>query len=101
MEALQRDLDEITAFYAGVGLSLNARKSNVLLCAVSSNVNFTNVYFNLQGQPLPIVSKLKYLGATFSQNLSFDDHVNNVVSKAKRVLGALFNTCALVPKEYM
>ncbi len=47
IEALQVDLDRITAFYTSVGLALNVQKSKVLLCAVSPNVNFTNVYFKL------------------------------------------------------
>ncbi len=98
---LQADLDKIVSYYQSVGLKLNSAKSKVLLCAVSAQVNFSGVYFKLTGQPMTVVSELTYLGVTFSQDLSFDRHIETVSNKAKKLLGAVFSTCSGLSREQL
>ncbi len=99
--ALQRDLDKIASFYCDLGLTLNPSKSKVLLCSVSPQTEFAGVHFILNGQPLLIVSDLKYLGVLFSQNISFDTNTDAVCTKAKKMIGALFSACLGLSKNYM
>ncbi len=98
---LQADLLKIADHYGNLGLKLNAQKSKVLFCSISPRVNFDGVYFSVFGQPLAIVSELVYLGVTFSQNLSFDRHTENVANRAKCLLGALFSVCSGLPRQQM
>ncbi len=94
---LQVDLNKIEQLYQSIGLKLNAQKSKTLLVAISRNVNFEGIYFTLQDQPLPVVADLRYLGVSLNQGLSFDGHVEEVVSRGKRTLGALFASCRGLP----
>ncbi len=98
---LQSDLDIITDFYKSLGLQLNAKKSCVLLVAISPNVHFNNIFFTIEGGPLPIASSLKYLGITFTQTLSFHLHTELNASKAKRMLGSLFAACRGVDSGHL
>ncbi len=98
---LQTDLHKINAHYHSIGLELNVHKSKALFVAISRSVNFEGVYFSLQGQPLPVVADLRYLGVTLNQNLSFDGHAEEVVNKGKRILGALFAACKGLSKEQL
>ncbi len=80
---------------------MNPAKSKVLLCSISPQANFSGIHFTLYGQPLLIVSDLKYLGVFLSQNLTFDFNADQVCTKAKKVLGSLFSACSGLTREYL
>ena len=45
--------------------------------------------YNLKGHVLESVQTAKYLGITISNNMSWDTHINNITSKANKILGFL------------
>ncbi len=98
---LQMDLDLISNHYKSLGLELNAKKSSVLLVAISPNVNFDGIFFTIDCHPLPIVSSLHYLGVLFSQTLTFDLHIEQTANRAKRIVGALFAACKGLDSDSM
>ena len=44
----------------------------------------------LQGTPLDKVSKYKYLGATFTTDLNWSEHIHSISMKSKKLLGLLY-----------
>ena len=46
--------------------------------------------YELHGHTLDSVSSAKYLGITIQQDMDWDNHINNVVNKASRMLGFLW-----------
>ncbi|KAK7093701.1 uncharacterized protein [Littorina saxatilis] len=45
--------------------------------------------YQLHGHTLETVKAVKYLGVTIQSDLCWDDHINNIVSKANKTLGFL------------
>ncbi|KAL8615930.1 hypothetical protein ACOMHN_034606 [Nucella lapillus] len=45
--------------------------------------------YQLHGHMLETVKAVKYLGVTIQGDLCWDDHINNIVSKANKTLGFL------------
>ena len=45
---------------------------------------------HLNGTPIEKVETFKYLGLLISSDLSWTSHIDNVCSKAKRILGLLY-----------
>ena len=60
-------------------------------CAVMrvKNTFRANVY-NLNGHIIPIKSSFKYMGITFSDNISFNIHINNICNKDYLIINRLF-----------
>ena len=46
--------------------------------------------YNLNGHTLPIQSNFKYCGITFSDNITFNIHINNICNKAYLIINILF-----------
>ena len=55
--------------------------------------------YSLHNQVLENVPSAKYLGITITDDLDWDQHINNVTSKATRTLGFLRRNLTLAPKE--
>ena len=56
----------------------------------------------MNGSSIPIVTSLKFLGATLSNNLSWYEHINNICLRSKRQLGLIhrhFYAAARVARE--
>jgi site-specific DNA-cytosine methylase len=66
-------------------MSFNPDKCEVLRITNKRNKIMTNYY--IHGQQLQIVDK--YLGLTISENLSWNNHVNNITKKANSTLAFL------------
>lgn len=86
--ALQEDLCAIQGFLEGIGLALNAKKTQVLHVSLSTRGHSPGE-LRLDGQVLREVQELKYLGCTLDRRLNFNSHWARVSSSCKSVLGAL------------
>ena len=55
--------------------------------------NFRHFYYNLGTEKLTRVDNEKDLGVITSSTLSWELHINSVISKANKILGVLKRTC--------
>ena len=67
-----------------MGVKLNASKSKLLV--VSRKCNPPNLTLSINNSPLQQVSTVSYLGVHFTSDLSWDNHIDTVCSKAKKQL---------------
>ncbi|XP_046674906.1 uncharacterized protein LOC124363690 [Homalodisca vitripennis] len=66
-------------------MKLNSSKCSVM---TFSRLHQPSIFqYSLDGQPLDRVFKIKDLGVTFSADLSFNDHVDELCRRAYRMLG--------------
>ena len=70
-------------------MQLNTNKTKVLHISRSKKPANLPQYI-LQGVPLSVTSIFKYLGVTINNTLTWNDHVNAVVSKANMTLGFMW-----------
>ena len=75
---LQSKLDEICNWSKTWQLSISYAKCNVM-CVGNLNCNFN---FNINTNILTVVDKVKDLGIIVDSHLTFDAHINNIVSRA-------------------
>ncbi len=78
-------------------MSFNADKCFTL--HISRKRNTTRYKYQLHGQTLEEQKDSKYLGVTISNDLSWGNHINNVVCRANRTIGFLRRNIHACPKE--
>ena len=83
---LQNTLDDIINWMKIWELELAPKKCVVMRIG---NMFPAHVY-NLNGHTLPIQSSFKDVGITFSDNMSFNIHINNICNKAYLIINRLF-----------
>ena len=73
-------------------MGLNASKTNCILFQKgSSNLTRPNLY--LKNEHIKYEKNVKFLGITFDQNLSFEDHIKTVHEKCTKRLNLLKSLC--------
>ena len=96
---LQRSLDKLVRWANDWQLSINIQKCSVL--SVSAKHAATQFDYSINGVFVPPQDSTTDLVVTISNNLSFEAHINNIVSKARQCLSVLFrgfltrNTCVM------
>ena len=83
---LQNTLDDISNWMKIWELELAPKKCVVMRVG---NMFPAHVY-NLNGHTLPIQSSFKDVGITFSDNMSFNIHINNICNKSYLIINRLF-----------
>lgn len=90
-EELQQQLDALLVYCNINNLTVNTKKTKLMIFhrvrLPKSNADFQFLFNN---QPLEHVSQFCYLGFNFSVQLSFSFHVKQLVSKANRQIGMLY-----------
>ena len=84
---LQNDLDKLALWETKWKMSFHPGKCNVLTISRKNNTIPTS--YKLHGHTLKTVESAKYLGCTFTSDLRWNDHVNNICNKANRTIGFL------------
>ena len=87
-QQLQHDINQIQLWCDVNKMKLNTKKTKVMRISWSTSVepNYT-----LNGTQLDVVSEYKYLGVILNKKLTWDTHVDYVVTKANRMLGFVFS----------
>lgn len=82
-DALQRNLDVMTATYSSTGLVINARKTEVL-CQSSTLNNPDQIApsFQVGSADIQNVSRFTYLGSILNSACSLDDEIHNRIRQA-------------------
>ena len=87
---LQKDLDKLKEWADKWGMKFNPSKCEVMRINHAKNDSKRiERYYTLCNQVLKQVDKTKYLGVIISEDLSWDNHVDYITSKANRALGML------------
>ena len=85
--SLQNDLDRLADWEKTWLMEFHPQKCKVIrVYRGKSPINFS---YSLHGQTLEIVDCVKYLGVTFSSDLSWNAHVDAITAKANKTLGFL------------
>lgn len=72
-----------------IGMSLNTKKTQVMVTDFTRNNQSSLWEFHLGNSTIDTVNTVKLLGVHLSNKLTWDDHVNEITSKAGRRLWAL------------
>ena len=90
-EFLQSDILLISQWVNSNHLRLNEQKCKYMIVSrlMSRQIPPTSP-LTINNNPLERVSCYKYLGVTFSETLRWSDHILNISSKAKRLLGLIY-----------
>ena len=71
-------------------LTLNCKKSKFVLFGSNSRLkSFTNISIHVNEHQLARERTFKYLGITFSENLTWSDYLNNISTKINQRIGLL------------
>ena len=87
-ELLQRDLSTLELWEETWQMRFNPTKRVVLRISNKKKPTRKTDY-QLHGHILEVVDASKYLGVTLTEDLSWDKHIQNTVSKANRTVGFL------------
>lgn len=85
--ALQDDLEQLSLWSNTWQLNFNVKKCYQL--GITCKKIPTMFQYSLAGQPISRVSSAQYLGVTVTDNLSWNEHINQICKKANSTLGLL------------
>jgi hypothetical protein len=94
-KTLQKDLDTMQQWEAEWLMEFNPNKCEVI--TITNKRSHINYPYNIHGKELVHVQHAKYLGLTFSNNLSWNKHIDNVTKKANATCAFLrrnINSCS-------
>ena len=88
--SLQASLDRLSQWAQDWQLTINVKKCGVLHISQSKSVAAQNTTYYINSISLPCLNSISDLGIALSNDLSFNLHINNIVSKATQRAGILF-----------
>ena len=88
---LQNNITKIQNWCVHNNLKINVKKSVIL--TYTRKQQFTTFEYHVHNIPLRRVSETKDLGVVFDSALTFNMHINEIVSASYKTLGFLFRTC--------
>ena len=95
---VNEDLHSICKWLDENLLTLNCAKSKFLLFGGNRRLKtFTNISIYVNDQQLAQEQTFKYLGITFSENLTWSDHISNVSIKINQHIGLLRRVKVFIP----
>lgn len=94
---LQNDLNLIESWCNDWLMSLNVNKTSLI--SFHRRQHYQQATYTISGSTILTAESYKYLGVTFSSNLTWSTHVNNVASSANRALGLLRRNLKLAPSS--
>ena len=99
-QSINNELVKITNWLALNKLSLNAKKTKMMLFHLSKkNTNNLNLKLCINGTPIEKVKSFKFLGTTLDENMSWNVHAKIVRNKIATVAGTLYRLKRFLPKQ--
>ena len=86
-QILQEDLNKLGQWENEWCMQFHPDKCTVL--SITNKAKKIEAQYQLHGHTLEAVTSAKYLGITFNNKLQWDQHINNITSKANKTLGFL------------
>ena len=100
---IQEDLDNLTTCFKLNSLTLNIQKSSVMdYLPEHKQPTNSNLILKIEDSNLLITNTTKFLGVTIDNNLSWHDHINNVIKKVstnKLLIGKSRNFLSIAAKR--
>ena len=87
---LQQDINGISDWVGRNYLQFNVEKCKFMHITRKTNFVQPDLIPNLCGKPLERVTTYKYLGLLLSSDQSWSQHINNVCTKARKLLGLIY-----------
>lgn len=90
-------LEKLNRWSRHNALKINAVKTKaVIFRPKNKHINVTKDIF-INSSQIEIVPAFKTLGVIFQENLSWDDHINHIISKLSRIVGILYRHKHILP----
>ena len=96
LTALQNDIVSVDSWAKANSLKLTVMKTKAV--TFSRKRHTPTFCLSLNGSSIPIVTSLKFLGVTLSNNLSWSEHINNICLRSKRQLGLIHRHFHAAPR---
>ena len=87
---LQTDVNAVGHCISQKHLKFNVNKCKVMLLSKKRTRSIQPPNLTLNDETLEHVSTYKYLGITFTTDLSWHPHITNICSKTRRLIGLLY-----------
>ena len=100
-EIINSELVNVTDWLIANKLSLNAKKSNVLLFRYKNESNINQLNININNEMLKEQTCTKYLGIVIDNKLTFEEHVKYVNTKLIKANAILANIRHFVPENVL
>ena len=98
-EKLNADLRNVCVWLNENKLTLNTKKTKFMIIGSSRKLsNIDSVTVKVAGSNIERVEEFSYLGITFSTNMTWTEHVNQLCSKISKRLGLLKRIKHLLPR---
>ena len=78
---MNHELNEISEWFRANKLSLNASKTNYMLCSKRRNINMNNIILSIGDTQIQQVSTTKFLGVHIDDNLQWNEHIQHIKSR--------------------
>ena len=98
---VQKDLEQLEKWEGQWDMNFHPEKCNVLPVERSNNTkdNTSETEYFLHGHKLEKVTNAKYLGVTLQSNMKFNVHIDNICTKANKMLGMLRRNLRSAPEK--
>ena len=83
-QSLQGDLDKLASW--GLEWKMEYHPEKCQIIKITRNRNVSDSEYKLNGVTLSTVKSIKYLGVTISSDLCWNDHIDNITTKANKTL---------------
>ena len=95
---LQQALNNVSEWYKCNKLSLNVKKSNIMLIHRKKQIN-DRITINVSGTPLKQIDDVRYLGLYIDNKLQWNKHINVACKTITKKLGMMNRTSKYVNKK--
>ena len=93
-------LFKLNKWFQSNKLSLNTKKSNVMLFGthIKTNQYRNELKVSIENAEIECVNACKFLGVTIDQNLTWENHINQLTKKCSSSIGMLFKVKNFLPE---
>ena len=96
-DSLQHDLDAIHDYGQRWKIKFNPSKTIQQTFTLKNATNHPRLKF--AAEPIPVVATHKHLGLTFSSDLKFHEHANDILKKVNKALSPLYPVARYLSRE--
>jgi len=89
INSLKPQVKEIAEWCDTWGFTLNEKKTTAVIFSKNSQIRNSNVPILINGKTIATAKSIKFLGLTFDQQLTWNEHINNVIIKSKSKINLL------------